>query len=441
MGLDVFGFGWLKIPIVLTLVIILILLLTVLLGPLHKYYFPDLNPDAFKLLIENRVVVDDAENMVYAIKGLNAPENIDDVHAYSIDNSVPRIKLEIDFTRLECWLSSHPEPDENCYTKQELIKIIDENRILIHRYEDIYKYNKFDSNLPNKTFWGQELISTHKLYMAKLRSEFQDKKSFHKMIRDFKHKRSLVSQEGALIEKGIFLVLFGLSINQIEYHLIHYPDIVNDNDRKIMETFDDLTTAEFNIDGLLRKEYEALNNLFCLYEELGAESTVSCEADSKEMYIPAEFYTNDFYNRFYHYKEIIELNAMELDGQCHSMRDDNLEFSKTEILGDTLLHFPLFPSYPIYKLFLGGNLNECEIMTNFKVKQAKIRQLKVYTKLISSKLDRDKYNHYLQNIIDKDIITGKSFVYNKVKKQLEFPSKESKLLTALSMKLINSKIQ
>ena len=91
MGLDVFGFGWLKIPIVLTLVIILILLLTVLLGPLHKYYFPDLNPDAFKLLIENRVVVDDAENMVYAIKGLNAPENIDDVHAYSIDNSVPRI--------------------------------------------------------------------------------------------------------------------------------------------------------------------------------------------------------------------------------------------------------------------------------------------------------------------------------------------------------------
>lgn len=431
-----FGFGWLKSSIVLTLVIILVLLLAVPFSPLHKYYFPDLNPNAFKLLIEDRPVVSDAENMVYAIKGLNAPENIEDVHAYSIDNSIHKIKMEIDSNKLKCWLTSHPEPDKDCYTKQELVKIIDNNWILIDRYEDIYKYNKFDSNLQDKTFYGQNLILTHKLYMAYSRLEFQDKKPFHKMIRDLKHKRLLLSQDGTLIEKAIFLVLLGLTINQLEYHLINYPDKVNDYDREIVDAFHDLTTSEFNIDGFLRKEYELLNNIFCLYEKLGAESTVSCEENSKGMYIPAEFYTNDFYNRFYPYKEIIELNAMELNDKCHSMRDDDTGFSKTEFFGDILLHFPFFPSYAGYKLFLDGSLKGCEIIVNFKVKQAKIRQLKVYTELISSNLDRNKYNNYLKSILDKDIVTGKSFVYNEIKEQLEFPSNESELFYELSMPLI-----
>lgn len=436
MELHVFGFDWLRSPIVLTLVIIFVLLLVVPFSPLHKYYFPDLNPNAFKLLIKDRAVVSDAENMVYAIKGLNAPENIEDAHTYSIDNSVDKIKLEIDFKKLECWLSSHPEPDKDCYTKQELVKIIAKNRTLINRYEDIYKYNKFDSNLQEKSFWGQKLISTHKLYMAYLRLEFQDKKSFHKMIRDFEHKRFLLSQEGTLIEKAIFLVLLGLTMNQLEYHLINYPDIVNGYDREIVDAFHDLTTSEFNIDGLLRKEYELLNNIFCLYEKLGAKSTVSCDENSKDMYIPAKFYTNDFYNKFHPFKEIIELNVIDLNDKCHSMRADNIDFYKTLFFGDILLHFPLFPSYPGYKLFLGGSLKGCEIIVNFKVKQAKIRLLKVYTELISSNLDKDTYNNYLKNILDKDIATGKSFVYNEIKEQLEFPSNESELFSELSMPLI-----
>jgi len=436
----VFGFGWLKSTIILTLAIMWALLLSILFSSLHEYFFPDLNPKAFKLLIEDRVVVDDAENMVYAIKGLNAPENIEDVHAHSIENSVAtKINLEIEFQKLNCWLSIEPDQDEDCYTRKELVKIVDENKKLINRYEDIYKYNKFDSNLQDKTFGGQTLISTHKLYMAHLRSEFQDKKSFYKLIRDFNHKRFLVSQEGSLIEKAIFLVLIGLTINQLEYHLINYPGIVNEHEGEIIEAFHDLTVAEFNIDGFLRKEYEILNNVFCLYEELGAESAVSCEEDTKDMYIPAVFYTNDFYNKFSSYKEIIELNAMQLKSKCRSMRDEESEFSGLEFFGDTMMHFPFFPSYPAYKLFLSGSLKGCEIMANFKVKQAKIRQLKVYTKLISSKLDRDKYNHYLQDTLDKDIVTGKSFIYNKVKKQLEFPSNESELFSALSMQLIKIK--
>lgn len=436
-----FGFSWLKNPIVLILAIILVLLLAVPFSPLHKYYFPDLNPMALKLLIEDRIVVDDAENMLYAINGLSAPENIENAHAYSIDNSTPKINLEIDFNKLLCWLSSQPEPDENCYTKQELDKIIDKNKILINRYEDIYKYNRFDSNLQDKELLGQNLILTHKLYVAYLRSEFQDKKSFHKIIRDFNHKRILVSQEGTLIEKAIFQVLLGLTINQLEYHLIHYPDIVNNYDREIVSALNDLTSTEFNIDGFLRKEYETLNTLFCLYEELGKEPSVSCDEDLKNMYIPAEFYTNDFYNRFFPYKEIIELNAIELNDKCNSMQDNDIEFSKTRFLGDIVLHFPLFPSYPGYKLLLSGSLKGCEIIVNFKVKQAKIRQLKVYTELISSKLDRDKYNHYLQDILDKDIVTGKPFVYNKTKEQLEFPSNKSTLFSTMSMKFIETKIQ
>ena len=412
-------------------------------SPVHKYYYPDVKIEATEFFIYNKPIVRDSENMLYSMVALDAPKNVEDIHSFGLKqvetvleklaNSgvddygkswFPKLegalKLDMDGSKLICWLGKVQEKIDGCYTLVELRQVIKRNELLLERYESLSNYERIDANIHTGRN-GQLLINLHKLYLANIRSTIQSNESINRLLKDLKHKRMLLSQDGAWIDKAISLVLYGLSLNQMEYLLVVYPDAAIKHENDIHRVLSDLSVDEFNIDGVFRKEFDVINEIFCLEENLGVSDCQQCLPKGRGLLVGGSYVLNDFYSVYLEHKKIMGTSLEDMRAQCKS--NDN--WDKKDFFIDALVHLPIFPVKTTYSLMLGGMLKGCEMMINFKVKSAKLRQLRVYLNIKSRNLDGELVRVYLETESERDLLTGFSFVFDDEKNTLEFPEEVS----------------
>jgi len=422
-------------------VLVFIALLVIPFSPVHKYYYPDVNLEAADFFIHNRQNVNDSENMLYSMVALDAPKSVEDIHAFGM-NQVEAVleemscldaaddygksyfsrvenalKLDVDGSKLTCWLSKVQDKDDGCYTLVELGEVVKTNELLLKRYEGLASYEKFDANIHTGRN-GQLLISLHKLYLANIRSTIQSDESINRLLKDLMHKRILLSQDGTWIEKAISLVIYGLSLNQLEYFLVTYPGVAMKYEGDINRAISDLSVDEFNVDGVFRKEFDVLNEILCLEERLGFTDSQACFSEARGGFLAGEeFVLNDFHNVYLEHKDIMQMGLDDMMRQCNSLDD----WSDTEFFIDTFVHLPIFPTQMTYSLMLGGMLKACEMMANFKIKAAKLRQLRVYLSINAKGLEGESIKEYLETESERDLLTDLPFVYDNNKNSLEFP--------------------
>ena len=412
-------------------------------SPVHKYYYPDVKIEATEFFIYNKPIVRDSENMLYSMVALDAPKNVEDIHSFGLKqvetvleklaNSgvddygkswFPKLegalKLDMDSSKLICWLGKVQEKNDGCYTLVELRQVIKRNELLLERYESLSNYERIDANIHTGRN-GQLLINLHKLYLANIRSTIQSNESINRLLKDLKHKRMFLSQDGTWIEKAISLVLYGLSLNQMEYLLVEHPDAAIKYENDIHRVLSDLSVDEFNIDGVFRKEFDVINEIFCLEENLGVSDCQQCLPKGRGLLVGGSYVLNDFYSVYLEHKKIMETSIEDMRVQCKS--NDN--WGKKDFFIDALVHLPIFPVKTTYSLMLGGMLKGCEMMINFKVKSAKLRQLRVYLNIKSRNLDGELVRVYLETESERDLLTGFSFVFDDEKNTLEFPEEVS----------------
>lgn len=408
-------------------------------SPVHKYYYPDVKIEATEFFIYNKPIVRDSENMLYSMVALDAPKNVEDIHSFGLKqvetvleklaNSgvddygkswFPKLegalKLDMDSSKLICWLGKVQEKIDGCYTLVELRQVIKRNELLLERYESLANFERIDASIHTGRN-GQLLINLHKLYLANIRSSIQSNESINRLLKDLKHKRMFLSQDGTWIEKAISLVLYGLSLNQMEYLLVEHPDAAIKYENDIHRVLSDLSVDEFNIDGVFRKEFDVINEIFCLEENLGISDCQQCLPKGRDLLVGGSYVLNDFYSVYLEHKKIMGTSLEDMRAQCKS--NDN--WDKKDFFIDALVHLPIFPVKTTYSLMLGGMLKGCEMMINFKVKSAKLRQLRVYLNIKSRNLDGELVRVYLETESERDLLTGFSFVYDDERNTLEFP--------------------
>lgn len=183
-----------------------------------------------------------------------------------------------------------------------------------------------------------------------------------------------MGQPGTMIDKAIKLVLYNLSLEQLEHVITQHTDEALKYKDKIDAALSELTIDEFNIDGIFRKEFEVINSIYCIDERLGIDTLDYCQGDIDVGSISVNYIINDFYNFYLSYKNMLNLDMDSMIEQCSiysNKPDENIYLGM-------LLHLPILSTYTSYSLVLGGMKKGCELMVSHKQKSIKHAELKAY---------------------------------------------------------------
>lgn len=391
------------------ILLIVFLVITIGYAVNANYYYPKLNDDAVQLFIKDKQHISDQENAVYSIIGLNAPDGIQNIHAFglnlmnetldkcldadrkrlSLDARLPAVENELtlnaDADKLHCWQNNENDETNNgkceipnestCYTESELSQIVKNNNTLLKRHDQIKQYKKYDDNTLLATN-ASLLINVHRLYLASIRLNLEQghEEILKVLIHDLEYHRDLMSQPGTMIDKAIRLVLYNLSLEQLEHVITQHTDVALKYKNDLDVVLSELTIEEFNIDGIFRKEFETLNRIYCLDERIGIDTPDFCQNDSDMSSISENYIINDFYKFYLSYKSMLNLDMRSMIEQCSIYSNKPEE----NIYIGMLFHLPILSTYTSYSLVLGGMRKGCELMVSHKQKALKHVELKAY---------------------------------------------------------------
>lgn len=428
---------------------------------IYNYYIPGLNEKSVDFFIKNKSRIPDNENSAYAIIGFNAPQDVVDIHAFGLnkvnkmlgqyleadnkhihpDASLPEVEGELTFVgdvyKLSCWVGSSIndsqfQNSENCYALNELRDVVERNTVLLERQEKLKDYKYYSGSLLLATN-GSLIINVHRLFLAnmKLALDRGEQDIFDNLIRDLKYRRLMLSQPGSLIDKAINLVLYNMTLEQLEYAITYETELAIKHEKMIDQVLSDLKDEEFNIDGVFIQEFQTLNSILCIDETLGIDTEEYCHVDAYIDYAGIEYVMNDYYEFYLRYKNMMSLDIESLSSQCSASSDKSLP----SFYMGLLFHLPIFVTYTTYDLVKSGLDKGCELMGTYKLKSAKHRLMKVYLDIKREGLKPEDIPGFLQSKADKDYLTGKPFVYDKDNNAMTFPDMFDEKLNQLNMKL------
>ncbi|MDH5394122.1 MAG: hypothetical protein OEY11_13120 [Gammaproteobacteria bacterium] len=411
-------------------------------GFLYFYYFPSLNQDAVKYLFHDANKVKNENNFVFHLAGMHAPMNAKDIHGYGYkryqnglekytnlrsieeDSDLPviknRLELEVDGLALKCWLFEVEYDDVECYRDDEVKNIIYKNQILLSRYKQSFKYSEIDSHTvlnPKIT----EFMGLQILFLSEKKQELRngfDKELVKEVIEEFKLYQNILSSETTLVEKAIFMVMHGISREFIHDILSKYPNEVRQIHNEIEPLLSNFNEDNFNIPGMYRKEFALLNSGLCVTRYLKIESDLLCHPASRGIEYASAYAINDFYQYYFNNKDIILNNMNDITKICNE-KETEQEIKNKDF--DFLIHYPLYPYYPIYSVLKDGMLKGCRVIENMKSSIARSRALKLIIDINFNKISKDNISYYLKNVADKEYLSGKSYQYDSVKKVIKFP--------------------
>lgn len=393
----------------LSIFILVLLSITIGYALNANYYYPELNAKAVQFLIKDKQRISEKDNYFYSMVGLNAPSDVQNIHEFGLnlvnetlnncldkkrkhlplDTQLPSVENEIalngDVNKLQCWLDNEanasndnkcvmPQNDA-CYTESELSQVVKNNNILLNRHEQLNKYKKNDYNVQFATN-GQLLIDTHRLYLANIRLNIEQgrEQTVQALIQDLEHQRASMSQPGTMIDKAIKMVLYNLSLEQLEHVIIKHTDVALKYKNEIATALRELTIEEFNLDAIFREEFEILNSIYCIDERLGIDTPDYCQNETDSRNINVNYIINNYYEFYLSYKSMSKLDMQSMTDQCSAYSNEPNE----NIYLGMLLHLPILSTYTGYTLVLGGMKKGCQLMVTHKQKSLKHTELLSY---------------------------------------------------------------
>ena len=404
----------------------------------YQYYFSSLDQEAYDFFISQKAKIDDKDNLFYAIEGITAPKEVINIHEYgelavnkriqadlengvSLDVFVFRekdpnaLELVVDDMKLLCWLSIEKDHDRECYSETELDTVINDNKILLKRYETLRKYFRYNSVTSSSN--GQLLISLNKLWLTSLRRNINSI-SIEKILHELEHTRILLSQPGSIIGRMISMVRYGLTLSQLEYIILNHPQELKPYKKRIKDILKRFNYKDISLDLVFKKEFEILDEALCVSNNINDNNEVICYEEAKSIYLNGNFIIKDYYNRYREIDEFFSDINYITDAECAAFKETYI----TNFYYDVFKHLPLITTYTPYRYILDGTGVPCEMINAYHNKSAKHRQLDLVLDIKLNTVKEDMIEVYIANSKILDPLTNLPFEYDNATKKLNFPS-------------------
>jgi hypothetical protein len=238
---------------------------------------PDAGRDAFYAL--NQAKIPDNQNLAVAILGLNAPTGADTIkhgrlvvdtflfsqfkasESRSIINAASTLVFVGKRDDFDCWRDDTLEKTaDNCASTERIKTLLAENKELLTRYKSLYSIANWQGVSGSG---GQAVLDLNRLIAAEIKLDVDEGRpeiAYQKWRDNFVFINHVLSADNTLIDRAIFLVTDGFSLDSLEYLLFKSPEIG-------MAHIDELNTLlkpsgleKYNLKGVMRAEYGFLND-------------------------------------------------------------------------------------------------------------------------------------------------------------------------------------
>lgn len=233
---------------------------------------PDPGRDAF-YAADTKPIPDD-QNIAIALAGLNAPAGVDiikhgrfviDAYKQTDSNKIAETliaqKKEISFTgkpdELLCWVNdAFKKIPKNCASAARISAFLIENKLLLNRYADLQKLPYSQGVIKNV----MTVIHVNELLAAEIKLDIKNKKSeaaYQKWHINHQFINRVFAQEGGLVNRGLFLSLYEISLDTLEFMLFESPNITKQHADELLITLKPSGLEKYNIQGMLKLEHNS----------------------------------------------------------------------------------------------------------------------------------------------------------------------------------------
>ena len=436
--------------------VIWLLFLFYLVTHLYQYYYPEPKQEAIKLLFLDKKKVPDHENLEFSLIGLFSPAKVNDIHLFGVrafesaidefsgvnrnyistNAELPKNTNSLlpvfDKDKLHCWLWDLADQKKDCYSTVDVLGVLTKNKILIERYGSLHRFKYIDSFIELAAS-RTDLMSLQKLYLSKIKADLisGNDKSVLSLLEDVRLYENILRNDESWVGKAIYMVMLGTSHALLEDIISQYPHLAKKYYEPIKMSLNSFQLHEFDIDGVIRKEFEMINGIFCFDKHLNIKTDLYCQSDRMLSSYSAEFIFNDYYDDFSNLKDILKLDINIIDQQCNELD------SYSDVYIDILLHLPLLPNYPAYRFLKSGLLKGCRVMTNMKFNVSNNAFLNVLVDIKAKRINDKDIQEFLNMRALYEPLTNTPFVYSTETKSLEFPAGLPDFVKMRSVRLYN----
>lgn len=326
-------------------------------------------------------IPDDA-NLAVAISGLSAPIGKEvipygrmvieasklDLRNFEISKVAGLLKLVKldDAEAIDCGQKNAIEIQfEQCATPQKISELLEENKLLLTRYINLYKVDGWQGAVIMN---GQLLIDTNRLISAQSKLLIQQQKpseAFHLLHDNQAFISRLLGQDCTAIEKAIFLLVDGLNLSSMEHLLYQNPEISVKYEQALAALLKPQTLSRYNLKGMMRAEYHFFND--GLLSEFTSNQGVHVEY---------------MRNRFYQ-DHLVLLKHMQVPANKLSRSQSELakRYNISSIRTITDAFLPHGASNIIIKLMISGQARSLHLVKSMHAKSATIGLLNLSSKI------------------------------------------------------------
>ena len=244
----------------------------------HGDEVPDAGRDAF--YARSSIKIPDNQNIAVAISGLNALEGkntieygrfLTDASNNELTHEAARFfangpaKLNIVGKReeFECWLDDElVKTATNCASPERLKDLLVANKTLLSRYVQLYSLPSWQGSTYGG---GQSIIDLNMLLAAEIKLDIDEGRldiAYQKWRNNFQFINRILATKSTMIERAIFLVADGLSLNSIEYLLLKSPEFNAKYYDELQVLLKPNDLKRYNLRGMLGADYEFVENQF-----------------------------------------------------------------------------------------------------------------------------------------------------------------------------------
>ena len=264
---------------ILYFVLFLLLLLLAWAAYINNYgdEEPDSGRDAF--YARSEVKFQDIQNLAVAISGINAPKESDMIaHGRFVLNTYYKaqdsdtakaiianqneLKFIGESTEFDCWINNKVDiKNNNCASPARIESLLLSNKVLLTRYKNLYDIMYFQGSSKN----GMTVVKVNELLLAEIKLDISNNKpeiAYQKWHANHQFVSHVLSQPLELVDRMVYLVVYGYSLNTLEQLLFKAPQISTTHFDELQLMLKPRSLSWFKIKDLLSAEFHQDNNMF-----------------------------------------------------------------------------------------------------------------------------------------------------------------------------------
>jgi hypothetical protein len=437
---------------IVKLIGVVVLLVLLLVGAffLVNQFDEQLHPEFETFIKGDGTSVPDEENGYIALVGFMAPQG-ETMEAFGEEllqsdakgegeaSRVTRVEFVGDAYALNCWIGKLVWKDKACASEEALEKMIADNQLLLTRLSDLYRYEQFAIQGFASVVYGQTLIETQQLMMAKLVRDArrgQGEQALQQWMENMRFTQNLLAGEGTVVEQAIYLVIRRAGIEAYSPIVSHLTaEQLNTHKAALSEIFAAPTLGKggWDVASTMRAEFRSMFGILegCMASPADVRKTCLMGSPIDDL-AAATYLPNATRNLFYEFSQdmlaLSSLPAGQVGEESLKLKREYLPATDREQNIFKILSGLLYN--PIGKMVMGGVAAGSELLIAAHHQGGMLRVLALYTEAKTTGVKPEDMAAFVANAPAhlQNPFTNQPFGWNAEKQSITFTAPDNPLV-------------